>query len=229
MTNLQKISIFIVLVITSYLLLVTCQYWYADTLYTHGKAENGVNRPDIALQFLTGALNLEPNQALYHSEIASSYTTLALAAYQTKNATESGQLVDLAVGESQKAVSLSPANPNYKRTQFGVFVTLSSINPNFLILARDTLVDAIKTSPTDAKLYYNLGLTYARTGDIKDALITLKKTIDLKSNYKEPRLAYAFLLIQEKQNAEAKVQLEYILKNIDPTDSLTKQTLESIK
>ena len=224
----RKTLTIIVLIIASCLLFITWRYWYADTLYTRGKAENSVNKPDLAVNYLNSAINLEPNEALYHGELANSYTSLALAYNQNKNATQSAELVNAAISESQKAVALSPANPNYKRIQFGVYVTLSSINPNFLILARDTLVDAIKTSPTDAKLYYNLGLTYARTGDMNNALATLKKTIELKSNYKEPRLAYAFLLIQEKQYTEAKVQLEYILKNIDPTDSLTKQTLESI-
>jgi len=226
---LQKILFTLVLIAISYFLIIVYQYWQADVLYNHGKAENSVSKPDLAVKYLNNAINLEPSQATYHSEIANSYTSLALAAYQQKNATEAGQLVNFAVNESQKAIALSPANPNYKRAEFGVFINLSSISPNFLILAKNTLIDAVKTSPTDAKLYYNLGLVYARTGDIKNALATLQKTIQLKANYRDARLAYAILLINEKQNTEAKAQLEYILNNIGPNDPLTKQTLESIR
>ena len=63
---------------------------------------------------------------------------------------------------------------------------LSTIDPNYLINARDTLIAAIAQAPTDAKLYYNLGLTYARTGQSNLAIETLKKTIDLKANYQRP-------------------------------------------
>jgi Tfp pilus assembly protein PilF len=135
----------------------------------------------------------------------------------------------LAITEINKAVSLSPANVNLKRVQFSIFIILSTINPDYLVNARDALVAAVAEAPTDAKLFYNLGLVYARTGQTDLALSTLKKTVDLKANYKDARLAYAYLLINNKRYNEAKVQLNYILANIDPTDSLSKQALESIK
>lgn len=197
----QKILILCILLATFYLLLAISRYWYADILYA---------RKDFI-----GAINLEPNQALYHNGLASSYATAKQA--------------DLAVSESQKAIDLSPANVNLKRSQFGVFIMLSTINQDYLLDARNALIDAIKLAPTDAKLYYNLGLVYARTGQTDSAIKILAKTVELKANYKDARLAYAFLLIDKKQNTEAKTQLEYILKNIDPNDSLTKQTLDSLK
>ena len=146
-----------------------------------------------------GAIKLSPNQAIYHNGLAS-------------------------IEGSQKAIELSPNNPNLKRSRFAVFIML-----NQLELAKNTLIDAIGYSPTDAKLYYNLGLVYARTGDLENALKILEKTIELKSNYKEARLAYAFLLIEKGNISEAKTQLEYILKFIDPKDELTQQTLDSLK
>ena len=96
-------------------------------------------------------------------------------------------------------------------------------------MARDTLLDTVNYAPTDAKLYYNLGLTHARIGDDAKAVETFKKTIELKNNYKEPRLAYALILINQKNYAPAREQLNYILERIDPNDSLTKQSLEGIK
>jgi Flp pilus assembly protein TadD len=106
---------------------------------------------------------------------------------------------------------------------------LSTINPNYLINARDTLVAAVVLAPTDAKLYYNLGLAYARIGQINEALTALKKAVDLKANYKDARLAYAYLLVNQKRFQEARDQYSYILKNIDPIDSNSIQGLESIK
>ena len=138
-------------------------------------------------------------------------------------------ILALITAGSLTAVALSPANVNLKRVRFGIFVMLTAIDPNYLIDARQTLETAILQAPTDAKLYYNLGLVYARTGQADQALETLKKTVELKADYTDARLAYAYLLIDKKQNAEAKTQLEYVLTNIDPNNSLTKQALESIK
>jgi tetratricopeptide (TPR) repeat protein len=227
--TIQKFFIVLVLCTMFYVLFAVGKYWFADTLYAKGKAFNSVQKPDSALIYLNRAISLEPAQALYHNELSGSYTTIALYYYQQKDTSKAKEFTNLATSESDKAIALSPANVNLKRSRFGVFVTLSQIDPNYLINARDTLIDAINYAPTDAKLYYNLGLIYARIGQGDLATKTLQKTIDLKSNYREARLAYAILLIDKKQNAEAKTQLEYILRNIDPNDSLTKQTLESLK
>lgn len=225
----QKIFIFLVLCTVSYVLFTVSKYWYADLFYAKGKAYNSISKPDAATGHLTKAISFEPNQALYHSELATSDVSLALAYYKQKDLSGTKKFTDLAIGKSDTALSLSPANLNLKRSRFGIFIMLSTIDRNYLINARDTLIDAIASAPTDAKLFYNLGLTYARIGQPDLALATLKKTIELKSDYKEARLAYAILLIDQKQNAEARVQLEYILKYIDPNDSLTVQTLESVK
>jgi putative inorganic carbon (HCO3(-)) transporter len=225
----QQILITLVLCSMFYVLLACGKYWYADFLYATGKSYNAVSKPDIATKYLTQAINLVPNQALYPAELANSYTTLALAFNQQKDASEAAYFSNLAVSEGNKAIALSPANVNLKRSQVGLYIMLSIIDPNYLAGARDRLLAAIAQAPTDAKLYYNLGLTYVRIGQIEQAMDIFKKTVELKANYKEARLAYAILLIDKKQNTEAKAQLEYILTNIDPNDSLTLQTLESLK
>ena len=231
LNNTQKVIIGVVAVLALYLLSIIFRYWNADTLYKKGKDYNSssVNRPDIATGYLSQAISLEPDQPLYYSEIATSYAHIAVALNQQKEATQSTQLSNLAIEEINKAVTLSPANVNLKRIEFGVYIMLASINPNYFIYARDTLVAAVAQAPTDAKLSYNLGLIYARTGQTDLALQTLKKTVELKADYADARLAYAYLLIGKGQNQLARDQLNYILQKIDPENSLAKQTLESIK
>lgn len=228
-TTAQKTGIFLMTGTALIIIWLVGAYWTADTLYAKGKAYDGVQKPDVAVGYLTNAINLEPSEALYHSELSSAFTTIAVAYNQQKDTAKAKNFSDLAIAESDKSVTLSPANVNLKRTRFGVYIMLTAIDQNYLLNAQNTLLDAIAQAPTDAKLYYNLGLTYARTGQSDKALETLKKTVDLKANYKEARLAYAILLIDKKDYANAKAQLNYILTNIDPNDSLTKQTLESIK
>ncbi|HET7099141.1 MAG TPA: O-antigen ligase family protein [Patescibacteria group bacterium] len=226
LNNGQKVTIFLLLLFTIYLLFLISRYWYAD--YIFQKAMFFENS-STALTSYKKAIEIEPNEAKYHNSLAGHYTNLALSTYQQKDAEKTSEFIDLALSESQKAIDLSPSNINYKKTRFGIYVKLSTIKVTYLTLARDLLISIIEDAPTDAKVYYSLGTTYARIGQIDLSLATLKKTIELKANYKEARLAYALVLINQKRIPEAKIQLEYILKNIDPTDSLTRQTLESIK
>ena len=227
--GIQKLFLLIVVSCELIVIFACGKYWNADRLYALGKGYNSINKPDVAAGYLVKAIKLRPNQAVFYSDLSSSYTNLALVFNQQKQTDQADQFSNLAITEINKAVTLSPANVNLKRTKFGIYIMLSTINPNYLTDARDTLVLAIKQAPTDAKLFYNLGLVYARTGQADEALATLKRTIDLKPDYKDARLAYAYLLINQKQYPEAKAQLDYILAKIDPTDSLTKQALESIK
>jgi O-antigen ligase len=225
----QKFFIIAILIFIFYFLFLIFRYWTADLFYAKGWAYNAAQRPDLASEFLLKAINLKPNQALYHSELSSSYVTIAIAQNQKDDTEKAKIFSDMAIAESDKAMTLSPANPILKRKRFGVFIMLSTIDPIHMATARDVLIEAIKQAPSDAKLYYNLGLTYARTGEPELAMTALKKTIELKPNYREARLAYAIVLIDKSENALAREQLEYILTHIDPNDSLTKQTLESIK
>ncbi len=229
LAGMQKILIFILLPLALYLLLLICRYWLADINFAKGKAVSDAGQPDVGASYIVKALEYEPNQAIYHNALAGSYISIALYYNKEKDDENLQKFADLATTESDKALSLSPANMNVRRTRFGVYIMLAGIEPKYLTRARDTIIEAITYAPTDAKLYYNLGLVYARTDDPDKAIETFKKTIELKANYKEPRLALAYLLIDKKEYPEAKAQLEYILKYIDPNDSLTKQALESVR
>jgi tetratricopeptide (TPR) repeat protein len=98
-----------------------------------------------------------------------------------------------------------------------------------LVNARNSLAETIKLAPTDAKLYYNLGIADANLGQYQLADADLKTAVDLKANYIDARIEYAALLVHLKRNDEAKAQLNYVLTNIDPGNSTAKQALANIK
>lgn len=232
--KLEGIQKFFLLIVVSCMLIVVFsvgKYWYADTFYATGYAYDHISspRPDLASNYLGRAIGLEPYQPLYYNELANAYAEISVAFNQQKDATNTQKFAELAVSESDKANSLAPNNFIFKMSRFGVFVMLSTVNPNYLLNAQATLIAAINEAPTYAKLYYNLGLTYDRTNQVDLSIQSLQKAVELKADYKDARLALAILLISEKRNAEAKTQLNYILANIDPNDSLTKQTLAGIK
>ena len=94
--------------------------------------------------------------------------------------------------------------------------------------AKETLAEAVALAPSDAKLFYNLALSYGRLGDYNKAIQTLEKTIEMKPNYKEARYALALFLMDEKEFLKAEEQLEYIVIHIDPNDELVKKAVEEI-
>jgi len=115
----------------------------------------------------SGAINLEPNQPLYRSALAVANSDLS---------------------ESGKAIDLAPNNPVFKRSRFSIFIKLSR-----LLEAKNILLEMLTTTPTDPKLYYNLGLVYARLNEIDKAVVALQKAIELKPNYQEPKTALEYI------------------------------------
>lgn len=216
------------LLFTFYLLLLICCYWLSDFYYAKAINLGGINSPNQAEHYFQKAIKISPYQSIYFNQLAITYSKLAVSHFDDKDAIKSNEYAQKAIEASQKAIELSKANINYKRTLFGIFVNLSILDKQYVANAGETLIEAIDYAPTDPKLHYNLALVYAQTNNLPYALSTLAKTIELKSNYKEARLAYAVLLKQNGNPKEAKLQLEYILKYIDPNDALSKQTLEAI-
>jgi len=220
-------SVFLLLVIC-YLLFSISRYWYADILYNRadGLAKSG-NLID-SVKTINSAIEISPKEAVYHDELASQLADIALV-YKNQNNEESAKLFSQnAMKSVAKAEALSPNNLNIIRNKARVAILLSEVNPSYILDAKNALLKGIEIAPTEAKLYHNLSLTYYRIGDVEKAIETLKKTIDLKANYKDARYAYAIIMQEKGAVEEARYQLEYILKNIDPNDTRAKVALEEI-
>lgn len=176
----QKLLIFCILGTAYCVLFAISKYWYSDYLYNLGKNYNSANKPDIAIIYLQKAIKNAPKQALYHNELATSYTTLSSL---DKNYTEK------AASETKIASTLSPKNINVIKSQFGVYIRLSEIDTSYAVEAKKTLDQAILMAPNDPRLIYNLGLMFARSGQFSEAVKILEKAIELKPNYDDPKRA----------------------------------------
>lgn len=225
----QKAGVFLALFIASYLLLGIGRYWYADFLFAKGRALNDAEDPVKARDKLVKAIKLSSHEAIFWDELSQSDALIAVALNEAEESSKAKEFASVAINESLNAVTLSPRNLNLKRNRANLFIKLSALDPNYLADARDILIDAITFAPTEAKLYYNLGLTYARLGDVENAEKVFEKTISMKANYRNARLAYALILIDKGSREKAKEHLNYILESIDPNDAITRQTLEEIK
>ncbi len=225
----QAMSGGMVLVIAFYLLFLLSRYWYTDTLFAEGKLQNDLDNYAQAREILIKTTKYSPKEALYYDELSEATSGIALSLSESANEKAAEQFALTSINESARAVELSPSNLNIRRNRARLFIRLSIINPTYLVGAKETLLEAVKLAPTDAKLFYNLGLTLARLGEFNEAIETMEQTIEMKANYRDARFARALLLVDAGRNEEAISELSYILEKINPEDELVRLQLEELR
>lgn len=225
----QTISSGIVLIVAFYSLFLLSRYWYADTLFAEGKQQNDADNHTHAREILIKAVKYSPREALFYDELSEATSGIALNLSESANKEAAEQFALTSISESAKAVELSPSNLNIRRNRARLYIRLSTIDPEYLVGAKETLIEAVRLAPTDAKLFYNLGLTLARLGEINEAIEIMGKTIEMKTNYRDARFARALLLIDVGRNEEAISELSYILEKISSEDELVRLQLEELR
>lgn len=224
----RKTGIALIFLLASYFFICLIKFWYADTRFALAEKFNNAAWYENAYQELEIALSLHYHEPYYHNEIAYSLAGLATLADQEKDASLSAQLVELAISESDHALKISPYHLNFWKERAKIFILLSSIDSEYQQNALDTLLKAAEIAPTDAKIYYNLGLLYSHLNQDQTAIKTIEKTIELKPNYAKARYALALFYEKKGMIKEAKEQLNYILEKINPAYKQAKDKLEEL-
>jgi tetratricopeptide (TPR) repeat protein len=143
-------------------------------------------------------------------------------------ATPAAQIAAEAQAYSEQTIKLNPNNPNFYKTQARVYAYLAAVDNRYIALSQKAIEDALKLSPTDAKLYFNLGLLYDQTGQTDQAKALYQKTIGLKPNYEAARQAYGLLLEASGNSETAIEQYQYILDRINPQNKLAPEHIASL-
>lgn len=224
----QELAIGFIFFLTLYFLVYLIKFWYADTRFALGEKLNDASLYEKGYSQLQEAINLHPNEPYYHNEMAFSLAGLAILAEQENNASLSAELAELAISESDQALKISPYHLNFWKKRAKIFILLSSVDPKYQQNALDTLVQASGIAPTDAKIYYNLGLLYSYLDQKETAIKVLEETVKLKPNYVQARYALALFYEEKEKIEEAREQLEYILEKINPADTQAKNKLKKL-
>jgi len=200
----SQIAIIVFCLLSSaFCLLKLAQFWYADVLYARGGRELKQGYAQQAFSDLQHASQLNPNEPVIRSELGYAASILATVAQKEKQADLMNQLANLSLNESTLALSSSPKNLNFWKNQVKVYYVLSELDPKFLQPALETLLKAIELAPSDAKLWYNLGVLYTKIGQNEKAIETLEKTVTMKENYNEARYALGLLYDETGQKEKA--------------------------
>ena len=222
----QKAAVLGIFLVFLFLLSRILLYYRADTLYAKGKAENDRGNHLNAGKLLARAVEISPKEPFFHDELAKASVNTALSLSKSAQSQAVQQYIDLAIESSDKAVSLSKANVNLLRNRANHFIKLATVSPVYLIEAKSAFEKAVEKAPTDAKLRYNLALTYLRLEIHGEARTKAEETIRLKPDYRDARLLYAIILKEEGRAQEAREELLYILEFISPDDPLVLSELE---
>jgi O-antigen ligase len=170
--------------------------WRSDILYNGGKIYHQAGYLLQAADRLESAVQLNSNEAVFHSQLAEAYADIALALHQQTISEETVSAENLnhierqrdsyankALVSAQRAISLNPWHLNLLKSKAKVELTLSLYDPSFMEDALATLIRANELAPTDAKIIYNIGLIYETQGRADLARQAYEKSLELKGDY----------------------------------------------
>ncbi len=193
----KTFGLFLLLLATSYLLLIPYHQLTADLAYNLGKQYLTANYLKPSLENLERATQISPNEPLYWSQLAEVQAMTAsaikdqVAAAGASISAEVKQagtkletdLMTAADTNSSKAIALNPNHTNFYKSRAKVLLYLGTIDEKYNLTARETLLKLIEISPTDAKVFYNIGLLYESAGQTGQARTFFQKALDLKPDY----------------------------------------------
>lgn len=226
-------------IIAIYLELFLLNLWFADQDYSMGYNLNRAQEYVAAHTYLENAVKLAPQEDLFKNELSLNLATLGVLLNQQNQSTQAAAFIERSTQLSDEVVAKHPKNVVFYKTRIQTFFVLAQVNPAYFKEALESIRKARALAPTDAKIAYNEGLLLGQNGNTDEGIAALQESIELKPNYRDPRYAMA-IYFQEKADKEtdvakkekllanAKTQLEYILKNINPSDTQTEELLNSL-
>lgn len=224
----QYMAITFISIVTIFALAKISSYWSADVHYARAKTLLKSGDYESGIAQMQTAIQKSPKEALFYDTFSVELANIAVALAEQQETTAAAQIAQSAIAMSDTAIQLNNAHLNFYKTRTRMFITLSQIEPQLLTKAQETLIAAIQRSPTDPKLYYNLGVVESSLGSVETGISYLEKAVELKPDYPSARLQLGKEYAENQRFAEAKQQFEFILANIDPQNVAAQQQLEQI-
>lgn len=242
---LQKLDIFVVCLVTFYLLFGLLNFWLADQAYALGANLSRSGQYDKAFSALEDSVSKANFEPTFKDELASNNSILAVSFFSSlpqdpkkasQEATLAQEIAKEAIVATTEVTGEHSNNVVFWKTKTRVFYTLSQTDPKYLKFAIDAIKKAQELAPTDANVSYNLGLLYGQQGDIKKAVEVLNQTVKLKPNYTTAYYALGLFyrelatnnrgtVVNLDMEQKAEEQMNIILK-IDPNNQDAKAALK---
>jgi putative inorganic carbon (hco3(-)) transporter len=222
-TNLKtkKLLIPIIIFISIYILNQIISSYLADIYFAKSQSSDKQQDYQTAYQLISQTSELQPKNPNY-------YIQLGLAAAKMAALTTDSQYTDLAIKYTDLAVKKSPANINFWKQRAQTYYYLSGLDSDYFIKTVESMLQAARLAPTDAKIYFNLGQFLESASLPDDAITYYQKAIELKSNYDYAYFALAQIYFNKKDYDLAKKNLELTLQYA-PANTDAQEKLKEIK
>lgn len=216
----KKFPKIIILGISIFLISKVLAFFIADLAYA--QSENQENKTNYlsALDFIKISVNLRHNEPVYL--IKQGEITAKLALTQ-----KSKDYANLSISSTEKALKISPYNLNFWKQRAQIYYYLSGLDTQYYLVALESLHQAAKLAPTDAKTFYMLGEFYKNIKEIDTAQIYYQKALDLKPNYDHAAFALGEIYLGQKKKDEAKKMFQLVL-SIAPKNQDAIKYLQSL-
>ncbi len=232
LSNPQKVSAGVVLLVALLLIYNLVAFWNADRKFYFGSNYDRAGDYQTAYNFLKQAVDMRPGEPVFKDEFAYNNAVLGSAILaqsqqqkenQEQNVQIGKQLIAAAIKGTNEVTSGHPNNIVFLKTKVRVYYTLGQIDPTYLLKALEAIKKTAELAPTDADVSYNLGVLYGQTGDAKMAVKTLENAIKLKPD--DSKVYYALGIFYHQlavdQNGKV-VNQEFNKKAIDTMNLLIK-------
>ncbi len=203
----KKILILPVALFSSIFIFYNFSDYLADTFFAKSQSSDEKQDYSSAYNFAQQALALSASNPNYIINLADSSAKMALISKEDNSSyiEQSSKLAD-------QATTVSPANINFWKQRAQIYYYLSTLDNKYFYTAVESLLQANKLAPTDAKIYYSLGKFLETASMPDDAAFYYQKAIDLKSNYDYAYTALGQIYFNQKKYDLAKTNLEQTLK-----------------
>src|SRR5690606_10988545 len=120
------------------------------------------------------------------------------------------ELAKTAIQNSDYALILNPRHLDFYETRARVFFFLMQIDQQYFAQAQQALRAALMLYPTDAQLWYNLGVAQYAAGQFNEAADSFRRAVELKPNYIKARSELGDLLVELGKVEEGREQYRFI-------------------
>jgi putative inorganic carbon (HCO3(-)) transporter len=226
-----------VAVVGLYFIYFLFNFWEADKVYALGSNLDHAGEYQTAYPLLQQASTMLPAEPVYKDELSYNSAQMAVALYQAQQATPAAELAQQAVSLSDEVLLSHPNNVVFWKTRVRIFYTLAQLDQRYLPYAVKAAEQASAIAPTDAKIWWNLGVLYGQNGETQKAITTLEKTIQMKPDYVDAYYALGLFYHDSGVDSNGKVlnkayadkaitTMQHIVDNLDPQNEQVKKALK---
>jgi Flp pilus assembly protein TadD len=160
-------------------------FFLADLKYNRGRQLAGAGYAAEALQPLSQAVDLAPNEPVFRNELAETLSVAAISVWADSDQDQAIKAKNEAVVNFSAISNQSKSNLTFVRTRAQMEFLMREIDPELTDESLKLTQKAIDLSPTDPRGYYLLGRMYQELGDKIQAEKLYRQALELKPDYEE--------------------------------------------